>query len=133
MHPNERLIADFHAAQGRVYAGEADVDAVASFLAEDCVWTVPGRNAIAGVYRGRDAVLGYFARRREHARRSMRMTIHRVLADDDYVLQLAGGSVSVGGGVRTWETVGMFRVVDGLIAEGRLVPFDQFVFDEIWS
>jgi ketosteroid isomerase-like protein len=33
----------------------------------------------------------------------------------------------------SWETVGVFRVADGRITECWLVPFDQSVFDEIWS
>ena len=28
MHPSQKLIHDFHVLQGRVYAGEADADAV---------------------------------------------------------------------------------------------------------
>jgi hypothetical protein len=37
------------------------------------------------------------------------------------------------GAVVSWETVGVFRVADGRIAECWLVPFDQATFDEIWS
>jgi hypothetical protein len=29
--------------------------------------------------------------------------------------------------------VGVFRVRDGQLAEGRLVPFDQYLFDRVWS
>jgi ketosteroid isomerase-like protein len=133
MHANERLIRDFYAAQGRFYAGEDVSPAVSGFLAEDIAWHVPGRNAIAGDYVGVDAVLAYFTRRRDLARRSMRVTVHRVLADDEYVIQLAGGEAEVGGERRTWETVGVFRVAGGRIAECWLVPFDQLEFDEIWA
>jgi ketosteroid isomerase-like protein len=102
-------------------------------MAEDIVWRVPGRNAIAGDYRGRDAVLEYFARRRDKARGSFRVIIRRTLADDEFVLQLAGGRAELGGNVREWETVGVYRVAGGRIAECWLVPFDQHAFDEIWA
>jgi hypothetical protein len=29
--------------------------------------------------------------------------------------------------------VGVFRIADGRIAECWLVPFDQYLFDELWS
>jgi ketosteroid isomerase-like protein len=37
------------------------------------------------------------------------------------------------GQLRTWQTVGVFRIADGKIAECCLVPFDQYLFDELWS
>ena len=133
VHPNVQLLRDFYEAQGRFYAGEAGPEAVTDLLADDIAWHVPGSNAIAGDYRGRDAVLDYFARRRDKADRSFRVTVRRTLADDEYVLQLAGGRATLGGRVREWETVGVYRIADGRIAECWLVPFDQRAFDEIWT
>lgn len=49
------------------------------------------------------------------------------------VVQLAGGRASREGREVRWETVGVFWVADGRIAECWLVPFDQAAFDEIWS
>jgi uncharacterized protein len=94
---------------------------------------VPGRTAIAGEYRGRRAVLDYFTRRRRMAADSLRVTVHRVLADDEVVMPLAGGRAELGGAVREWETVGVFRIADGRIAKCWLVPFDQHAFDVAWS
>ena len=37
------------------------------------------------------------------------------------------------GQLRTWQTVGVFRVADGRIAERWPVPFDHYLFDEPWS
>jgi hypothetical protein len=31
------------------------------------------------------------------------------------------------------EGVGVFRIAGGKIAECWLVPFDQYLFDELWS
>jgi ketosteroid isomerase-like protein len=133
MHANEKLVRDFHAAQARVYAGQTSAAALEALLSEDVVWRVPGRNAIAGEYRGRRAVLDYFTRRRRMSGDSLRVTVHRVLADDEVVMQLAGGRAELGGVVREWETVGVFRIAGGRIAECWLVPFDQRAFDEAWS
>jgi ketosteroid isomerase-like protein len=133
VHPNAQVLRDFYEAQGRFYAGEAGEEAVTDLLADDIAWHVPGRNAIAGDYRGKPAVLDYFARRRDKARGSFRVTVRRTLADDEFVLQLAGGRAELGGRVREWETVGVYRIAEGRIAECWLVPFDQHAFDEIWS
>jgi ketosteroid isomerase-like protein len=132
MHPSEKLIHDFHALQGRIYAGEAEADAVATLLTDDIIWHVPGRSAIAGEYRGRERVLEYFARRRDKAHGSLRIQVRHTLADDEFVMQLAGGSARFDGNPLAWETVGVYRIREGKIAECWLLPFDQHAFDEIW-
>jgi ketosteroid isomerase-like protein len=32
-----------------------------------------------------------------------------------------------------WDTVAVFRIADGKIAECWVLPYDQYSFDEIWS
>jgi ketosteroid isomerase-like protein len=97
------------------------------------VWHVPGRNAIAGDHTGIEAVMDYFERRRALARATFKVHVRAVASTGDVVFQLAGGTAELGGREVAWETVGVFRVRDGRIAEGRLVPFDQYLFDELWS
>jgi hypothetical protein len=48
-------------------------------------------------------------------------------------VQLADGQLERDGQLRTWQTVGVFRIAGGKIAECWLVPFDQYLFDELWS
>jgi predicted SnoaL-like aldol condensation-catalyzing enzyme len=48
-------------------------------------------------------------------------------------VQLADGRLDRDGQLRTWQTVGVFRIADGKIAECWLVPFDQYLFDDLWS
>jgi uncharacterized protein len=132
LHPNARLIRDFHDRQNRFYAG-GDQGPVDAMLTDDVTWHVPGRSAIAGDYRGRDEVLRYFARRRELANATFRIDVRGVLADDERAVILAGGEVEYGGEMLSWGTVAIFRVVEGRIAECWMVPHDQDAFDEIWS
>jgi hypothetical protein len=56
-----------------------------------------------------------------------------ILADDQRAVQLADGQLERDGQLRTWHTVGVFRIAGGKIAECWLVPFDQYLFDELWS
>jgi hypothetical protein len=131
-HPNAELIRAFHRVQHAFYGG-GPAEPVRALLADDVAWRVPGRNAIAGDYRGVDEVMGYFERRRDHAHSTLRITVHDVLANDDRVVILAGGTIERDGRKLGWETVGLFRIEEGRIAEGRLVPFDQEAFDEVWA
>jgi uncharacterized protein len=132
LSPNERLIRDFHERQNRFYAG-GDQQAVRAMLAEDVVWHVPGDSAIAGQHRGREQVLGMFARRRDLAAATFRIDVRGVLADDQRTVILAGCQMQNGGHMHAWGTVGIFRIASDTIAECWVQPHDQAAFDEIWS
>ena len=127
------VVRRFHAAQAQVYAASARLDAMRESLSDDVVWHVPGASAIAGEHRGIEAVLEYLDRRRRMTDSTFRVTVHGVAMIADRVVQLAGGHAVRDGRGLSWETVGVFRVADGRIAECWLVPFDQAAFDEIWS
>ena len=132
MSEAERTVREFHARQGRFYAG-GEAGPLREMLTDDVVWHVPGRNPIAGDHTGIEAVMDYFERRRALARATFQVHVREVLAAGDLVVQLAGGTAELGGREVAWETVGIFRVRDGKLAEGRLVPFDQYLFDQVWS
>jgi 2'-5' RNA ligase len=126
------LVRRFHAEQARLYCG-GDVDGVRELLADDVVWHVPGASAIAGEHRGAEAVLAYMDARRRIMDGTFRVVVHGAALIAGRVVQLAGGAAVRDGQEVTWETVGVFRVSDGRIAECWLVPFDQAAFDAIWS
>jgi uncharacterized protein len=131
--PNVRLLQAFYQAQAAFYAGGDDTDVLRGLLADDIVWHVPGRSPIAGDYHGHQEVLGYFAARRAHAKATFQVLPCAILADNQWAVQLADGQLERDGQLRTWQTVGVFRIADGKIAECCLVPFDQYLFDELWS
>jgi ketosteroid isomerase-like protein len=106
---------------------------VAELLTEDIVWHVPGTSPIAGHHRGREAVLGYFTRRRELARGTMRMHERGLLVDGDALVQLVDGTAELGGEAVSWRTVGVYRIRDGRVAEVWLVPLELEHFDRIWT
>ncbi len=122
----------FHAAQARAYA-DGDFAGLAELLSEDVVWHVPGASAIAGEHRGVDAVLAYMAGRRRIMDGTFRVEVHGAAMIAGRVVQLAGGSAVRDGVAVSWETIGVFRVAGGRIAECWLIPFDQASFDRIWS
>jgi RNA 2',3'-cyclic 3'-phosphodiesterase len=126
------VVRRFYAAQARLYAG-AGREGLEELLAEDVVWHVPGASAIAGEHRGVDAVLAYMDARRRIMDGTFRVTVHGAAMIAGRVVQLAGGTAERDGRPVAWETVGVFRVSSGRIAECWLIPFDQAEFDRIWS
>jgi 2'-5' RNA ligase len=126
------VVRHFHAEQARAYAG-GDLERLRPLLTPDVVWHAPGRSRIAGEHQGVDAVLAYFDTRRRLTDQTFRVTVHDLVASGQRVIQLAGGRAVRDGAEVTWETVGIFRVAEGRIAECWLVPFDLYAFDEIWA
>jgi 2'-5' RNA ligase len=126
------VVRRFYAEQARAYAG-GGFDGVSELLSDDVVWHVPGASAIAGEHRGVEAVLAYMDTRRRMMDNSLRVTVHGVALIAGRVVQLAGGRAVRDGHEVSWETVGVFRVLGGRIAECWLIPFDAASFDRIWS
>jgi ketosteroid isomerase-like protein len=129
----ERILARLHAAQGDFYAGGAS-EPLRDVLTDDIVWVVPGDNAIAGEYRGIEAVLAYFARRRDIADRSFRMHPGDVLVGEgDHVAVLTDGTATIDGVEHRWSTVGLYRLRGERVAACWLLALDAAAFDAIWS
>src|SRR5215216_2791196 len=126
------VLRRLHAAQGAFYAG-GSADDLRAILTPDVVWHVPGSNAIAGVYEGIDAVLAYFARRRDLADRTFRMHPGETLVGErDHVAVLTDGTAVIGGEERRWSTVGLYRLRGDRVAACWLLPLDAAEFDRIW-
>jgi acyl-CoA thioesterase FadM/ketosteroid isomerase-like protein len=128
----EAVVEEFLTRQREMYAG-GDLKAMQELLAEDVVWHVPGISPIAGDYRGREAVTGYFRLRRELAGGAIQIAKRGEAHHDEAVVQLADGRAPLGGREVVWRTAGAYRVADGRIAEAWLVPLDQQHFDRVWG
>jgi ketosteroid isomerase-like protein len=127
------LLHRLHSAQTAFYTGGED-EPVRALLADDVEWHVPGRNAVAGDYRGIDQVLEYFGRRRDLADRTFRLHTRDVLTGDgDHLAALTDGTATIAGVEREWSTIGLYRVREDRIAACWLLPLDPVAFDEIWA
>ena len=128
----ERLLRRLHGAQAAFYAGGRG-EPLRELLADAVSWRVPGENAIAGVYEGADAVMDYFARRRDLAARTFAMHPGEVLVGGaDHAAVLTDGTAVLAGEERRWSTVGLYRFRGGLVAACWLLPLDQDEFDSAW-
>lgn len=81
-HPNATLLR-------RLYeeGNSGATDWAADALADDIVWTVPGRGAYAGAHQGKDAVLAFF-RRVIPDLESFNIEVHDVVANDMHAVAL---------------------------------------------
>jgi ketosteroid isomerase-like protein len=129
----ERVLARLHEEQAAFYAG-GPPEPLHDVLTADIAWVVPGDNAIAGEYRGLDAVIDYFTRRRTIADRSFRMHPGEVLVGDgDHVAVLTDGTATIDGAEHRWSTVGLYRLREDRVAACWLLPTDPASFDTIWT
>ena len=134
---DRRLVVErlqrLHGAQAAFYAGGPS-EPLNDLLTPDVVWRVPGNSPIAGVYEGLDAVLEYFAWRRDIA--SGTFTMHPVdvlVGAGEYVAALTDGEVTLRGVTRKWSTVGLYRFRGDRVAACWLLPLDPQEFDLIWT
>jgi ketosteroid isomerase-like protein len=78
---NRKLIHDYFAA-----VGSGATDKVVAAFADDVVWWVPPSSPMAGTYRGKDAVLGMFAKGVSlYAPEPMKIEILGTVADSEKV------------------------------------------------
>jgi uncharacterized protein len=109
---------------------QGDLDAIASLIAEDVVWHVPGDHELAGELEGRDRVLQLLARLP-----SLGFTLreHDVFGDDDHVCALSYmGARREGLEVET-RVVSIFHYRDGRQTERWFYPDDVLAWNRIFG
>jgi ketosteroid isomerase-like protein len=110
-----------------------DAETMQSWLAEDIVWRIGGRSAIAGEYRGRDELFAQMRRWSELTGGTYRARFTSAVADDAQVVAFYRAS-----GERDGRTIDLDQLLVVSLDEGRwrhvlALPTDQYAFDEFWS
>lgn len=128
-HPNEDLVR-----QGYAAFGTGDLDALRSrFFAEDIAWHFPGRSPFGGDYAGVTEVLGWLGRSFEASEGTIRVDLRDVIGNDEHVVALTTIRAERAGKKLHDDTVQVFRVKDGKVAEVWTHPADLYATDEFWS
>ena len=109
-----------------------DMEWLNEHLHENVVWHVPGHNLTSGDYRGREDVLGFFARSVQIA--LPEFDIHDIVASDDHVVVLTSINWRRNDNGATWEgRIGqVFHLEGGRVLEvwtmgEDIGGFDQFL------
>ncbi len=127
-HPNEDLVRRGYAA-----FGSGDVGTLSELFADDIVWHAGGRSPIAGDYKGKADVLGFFASLAVRAGGTFRTEIHDVLANDEHVVALVTLTAQREGKMLKDNGAQVFHVKSGKVTESWFHPGDQYADDEFWS
>jgi ketosteroid isomerase-like protein len=129
-HPNEQRLRD-----GFEAFSKGDLDTLRNeYLAPDIVWHSPGRNQLAGEYKGIDQVMGLFGRLFEMTGGTFRQELHDVLANNEHGVTLAIASAERQGKTLRSNGVLVFNLdKDGKVTEAWLHPEDQYAVDEFFS
>lgn len=127
-HPNVARIRDGYAAFGK-----GDFTVLNDLFAEDLLWHDPGRNQLAGDYRGREAVYGLFGRLMELTEGTFSLDIQSVFADDEHGVALVVSSASRGGRSVSSTDAHIFRLRDGQVAEFWNASTNPYAYDELFG
>jgi uncharacterized protein len=128
MHPNEELVR-----KGYEAFGKGDIETLNDLFADDIAWNVPGRNQLAGTYRGKDEVLGVFQKTAELTGGTFKLEMHDLLANDDHVVGLIHATGEHDGKKLEDNSVQIFHIKNGKVTEQWLHPGDPYATDEFWG
>jgi ketosteroid isomerase-like protein len=127
-HPNVALLRKGYAAYD-----SGDLDTINELFADDVVWHVAGRSPIAGDYKGKDQVFGFFGKLMELSDGTSKLEIHDILANDEHGVVIVTGSAQRNGTSLSGQDVHVFHINDGKVVEFWDSPVDQYAADEFWS
>lgn len=68
--------------------GKGDMATVSDLIANDVIWHVGGSSPLAGDYKGKDAVFGFFGKLMEMTGGTFKLKVHDILANDEHSVTL---------------------------------------------
>jgi ketosteroid isomerase-like protein len=127
-HPNEELLR-----RGYEAFSKGDLDTVLGIFDENIVWHVPGRNPIAGDYKGHAEVTAFFGKIFELSGGTFKLEIHDVLANDEHVVVMTHATGQRESKRLDSTEVNVWHVKNGKATEFWAAPLDAYADDEFWS
>jgi ketosteroid isomerase-like protein len=107
--------------------------ALRSLFAEDAVWTVPGRGAMAGTYCGREEIFRFLGRLPKETDGTYGSELVDVLASDTRAAALYRARGTRHGRTLELDQLLLFRIEDGLVLEVLALPSDSDAFEAFWA
>jgi uncharacterized protein len=112
----------------------ADIKALSEIFHKDSSWQTPGKSAVAGIKKGRDAVFAQFGKYGGDTNGTFKATLKDVCAGED------GRVVGIhhNSGIRNGKKLDsdcciVFEFKDGQLISGKEYFFDLNNWDEFWS
>ena len=127
-HPNVERLRNGYAAYS-----SGDMDTITDLFDENILWHIAGRSQLAGDYKGRDAVFGFFGKLMELSNGTSAIEVHDILANDEHGVAVLTGTATRGDKSFSGQDVHIFHLRDGKVVEFWDSPLDQYAADEFWS
>jgi uncharacterized protein (TIGR02246 family) len=112
---------------------ERDAFALRGLFAPDAVWTVPGDGAMAGVYRGPEAIFRFLGRLPKETDGTYRSQLVDVLTSGGRAAALYRASGERRGRRLDLDQVLLFALEDGAVREVLALPSDPAAFEDFWA
>jgi uncharacterized protein len=107
--------------------------ALRGLFAEDAVWFVSGQGAMAGTYRGREAIFRFLGRLPKETDGTYSSELTDVLASEDRAAALYRARGARHGRALELDQLLLFRIEDGLVQEVLALPSDPEAFEAFWA
>jgi ketosteroid isomerase-like protein len=107
--------------------------ALRGLFADDAVWSVPGRGAMAGRYEGREAIFRFLAKLPKETDGTYGSELLDVLASDDRAAALYRARGTRHGRTLELDQVLLFRIEGGLVRHVLALPSDPDAFETFWA
>ena len=113
--------------------GRGDIPAVLEALSPDIQWHIPGRNSMAGTYKGHDEVVGFFTQLMERSGGTFNLEVNDWLASDQHVVVLVRETGQRDGKRLDVTGAHIWHLHDGKAVEFSFGSADQHAQDDFWG
>lgn len=105
---------------------------MSSHFADNAVWDLPGRSAVAGEYKGPDAIIGFLAKSYELSGGTLQLNLIEILGSDWGAVQVQHVRAAHEGRSLDCVEVLAHEVVDGKVVRTYHRP-DQYAIDAFFG
>ena len=110
-----------------------NIPAVFAAFDADITWHVPGHSPLSGDYKGHGQIGRFFQRTMEISGGTFSIDVHKVLAEDDFVVVLVTVNAERNGLSGLFPEIHAWRMKDGKATEFREYQGDEQREDRFWS
>jgi ketosteroid isomerase-like protein len=112
---------------------KGDIDTVMTTFADDVIGHVAGKSQLAGDYKGKQEVMGLFAKLMELSGGTFKEEVHDILANDRHGVALSTTTAQRDGKSLSLKTLEVHHIENGKITEFWAWSEDQEEDARFWS
>jgi ketosteroid isomerase-like protein len=112
----------------------ADIATLTELFDEKATWHSPGKNPLAGDFKGRDAILAHFGQMGQETGGSIKAELRHLLTDEEgRVVSLEHATGQRGGKRLAVDMCIVFEFKNGKVFSGKEYVYDLHALDAFWS